>query len=82
MTKSQPWTKRASAAVSSTSSPHGVPRRPGRADQHDRGGRRFISRIDRIRLGERGKFWFWIVGFWLAFMPLYVLGLMGVNAKL
>ncbi len=27
-------------------------------------------------------FWFWIVGFWFAFMPLYVLGLMGVTRRL
>src|SRR5262245_2401504 len=28
------------------------------------------------------SFWFWIVGFYLAFMPLYVLGLMGVTRRL
>lgn len=27
-------------------------------------------------------FWFWIVGFYLAFMPLYVLGLMGVTRRM
>jgi cytochrome o ubiquinol oxidase subunit 1 len=27
-------------------------------------------------------FWFWIVGFYLAFMPLYVLGLMGMTRRL
>ncbi|MDB6002393.1 MAG: cyoB, partial [Rhizobacter sp.] len=27
-------------------------------------------------------FWFWLVGFWLAFMPLYVLGLMGVTRRM
>lgn len=28
------------------------------------------------------SFWFWVVGFWLAFAPLYVLGLMGVTRRL
>lgn len=28
------------------------------------------------------SFWFWIVGFWMAFMPLYVLGLMGVTRRM
>jgi cytochrome o ubiquinol oxidase subunit 1 len=27
-------------------------------------------------------FWFWLVGFWFAFMPLYVLGLMGVTRRM
>ena len=27
------------------------------------------------------SFWFWVVGFYLAFMPLYVLGLMGVTRR-
>ncbi|MEM8877891.1 MAG: cytochrome o ubiquinol oxidase subunit I [Pseudomonadota bacterium] len=27
-------------------------------------------------------FWGWVIGFWLAFMPLYVLGLMGVTRRL
>jgi cytochrome o ubiquinol oxidase subunit 1 len=27
-------------------------------------------------------FWFWLVGFWFAFTPLYVLGLMGVTRRL
>ena len=38
-----------------------------------------------FRLDERwGKisFWFWVVGFWFAFMPLYILGLMGVTRRL
>ncbi|MEM1346598.1 MAG: cbb3-type cytochrome c oxidase subunit I, partial [Pseudomonadota bacterium] len=30
----------------------------------------------------RVSFWFWISGFYLAFMPLYVLGLMGVTRRL
>lgn len=28
------------------------------------------------------SFWFWLVGFWVAFAPLYVLGLMGVTRRL
>ncbi len=28
------------------------------------------------------SFWFWITGFWFAFTPLYVLGLMGVTRRL
>jgi cytochrome o ubiquinol oxidase subunit 1 len=28
------------------------------------------------------SFWFWLVGFWTAFMPLYVLGLMGVTRRM
>jgi cytochrome o ubiquinol oxidase subunit 1 len=28
------------------------------------------------------SFWFWVAGFYLAFMPLYVLGLMGVTRRL
>jgi cytochrome o ubiquinol oxidase subunit 1 len=28
------------------------------------------------------SFWFWLVGFWLAFMPLYVLGFMGVTRRM
>ena len=28
------------------------------------------------------SFWFWVVGFFIAFMPLYVLGLMGVTRRL
>ncbi|RYY07446.1 MAG: cytochrome o ubiquinol oxidase subunit I, partial [Alphaproteobacteria bacterium] len=30
----------------------------------------------------RVSFWCWVVGFYLAFMPLYVLGLMGVTRRL
>ncbi|MCS4510958.1 cytochrome o ubiquinol oxidase subunit I [Xylophilus ampelinus] len=30
----------------------------------------------------RCSFWFWLVGFWVAFMPLYVLGLMGVTRRM
>lgn len=28
------------------------------------------------------SFWFWLVGYWLAFTPLYVLGLMGVSRRM
>ena len=28
------------------------------------------------------SFWFWFIGFWFAFMPLYVLGLMGVTRRM
>ncbi|GHD15164.1 cytochrome o ubiquinol oxidase subunit I [Tianweitania populi] len=28
------------------------------------------------------SFWFWVVGFWVAFTPLYVLGFMGVTRRL
>jgi len=28
------------------------------------------------------SFWFWLTGFWFAFMPLYVLGLMGVTRRM
>ncbi|KPD62010.1 hypothetical protein ADT35_21525, partial [Yersinia pestis subsp. microtus bv. Talassica] len=27
-------------------------------------------------------FWFWIIGFFVAFMPLYVLGFMGMTRRL
>ncbi|QAY75250.1 cytochrome o ubiquinol oxidase subunit I [Sphingosinicella sp. BN140058] len=30
----------------------------------------------------RASFWFWVVGFWVAFTPLYVLGLMGITRRL
>ena len=33
------------------------------------------------KLGKRA-FWFWIVGFYFAFMPLYVLGFMGMTRRL
>jgi cytochrome o ubiquinol oxidase subunit 1 len=29
----------------------------------------------------RASFWLWLVGFWVAFTPLYVLGLMGVTRR-
>jgi len=28
------------------------------------------------------SFWFWLVGFWVAFTPLYILGLMGVTRRM
>ena len=28
------------------------------------------------------SFWLWLVGFWMAFMPLYILGLMGVTRRM
>ncbi|MFV0300548.1 MAG: cbb3-type cytochrome c oxidase subunit I, partial [Paracoccus sp. (in: a-proteobacteria)] len=28
------------------------------------------------------SFWCWVVGFWVAFMPLYIIGLMGVTRRL
>lgn len=31
--------------------------------------------------GKRA-FWFWIIGFFVAFMPLYVLGFMGMTRRL
>jgi cytochrome o ubiquinol oxidase subunit I len=30
----------------------------------------------------RMSFWFWLVGFWVAFAPLYVLGFMGVTRRM
>ncbi|UCJ18698.1 cytochrome o ubiquinol oxidase subunit I [Pseudomonas sp. MM211] len=30
----------------------------------------------------KASFWFWIVGFYLAFMPLYILGFMGMTRRL
>jgi cytochrome o ubiquinol oxidase subunit I len=30
----------------------------------------------------RVSFWFWLVGFWVAFAPLYVLGFMGVTRRM
>ncbi len=38
-----------------------------------------------FRLNEfwgRVSFWCWVVGFWVAFMPLYIVGLMGVTRRL
>lgn len=30
----------------------------------------------------KASFWFWFIGFWVAFTPLYVLGLMGVTRRM
>jgi cytochrome o ubiquinol oxidase subunit 1 len=30
----------------------------------------------------KASFWFWLIGFWVAFAPLYVLGLMGVTRRM
>ena len=40
----------------------------------------FGFRLDET-WGKR-SFWFWVVGFYFAFMPLYVLGLMGVTRRM
>jgi cytochrome o ubiquinol oxidase subunit 1 len=45
----------------------------------------WFPKIMGFKLNERlGKiaFWFWIIGFLLAFMPLYILGLMGATRRL
>ncbi len=45
----------------------------------------WFPKIFGFKLDERlGKFvfWFWVIGFYLAFMPLYVLGLMGMTRRL
>lgn len=44
----------------------------------------WFPKVFGFRLDEkRGKyaFWFWVVGFYVAFMPLYALGLMGVMRR-
>jgi cytochrome o ubiquinol oxidase subunit 1 len=40
----------------------------------------FGFKLDRT-WGVR-SFWLWVIGFWMAFAPLYVLGLMGVTRRL
>ena len=40
----------------------------------------FGFKLDRT-WGVR-SFWLWVVGFWVAFMPLYILGLMGVTRRM
>jgi cytochrome o ubiquinol oxidase subunit 1 len=40
----------------------------------------FGYKLDRTFWGKR-SFWLWVVGFWVAFTPLYVLGLMGVTRR-
>lgn len=45
----------------------------------------WFPKFTGFRLNERiGRyaFWFWFVGFFLAFMPLYILGLMGATRRL
>src|SRR5260370_20805346 len=45
----------------------------------------WFPKVFGFRLDERwGKasFWCWLVGFYLAFMPLYALGLMGMTRRL
>jgi cytochrome o ubiquinol oxidase subunit I len=45
----------------------------------------WFPKIAGFRLNERiGKnaFWFWIVGFFMAFVPMYVLGIMGATRRL
>jgi cytochrome o ubiquinol oxidase subunit 1 len=39
----------------------------------------FGFKLDDV-LGQ-ASFWFWMIGFWVAFMPLYVLGLMGMTRR-
>nr|WP_218140204.1 cytochrome o ubiquinol oxidase subunit I [Solimonas aquatica] len=44
----------------------------------------WFPKVAGFRLNEfwgKCSFWFWLVGFLLAFMPLYVLGLMGVTRR-
>ncbi|WP_088182034.1 cytochrome o ubiquinol oxidase subunit I [Sphingobium sp. Z007] len=40
----------------------------------------FGYKLDTV-WGKR-SFWLWVVGFWFAFMPLYILGLMGVTRRM
>ena len=40
----------------------------------------FGFRLDRF--WGKCSFWFWLIGFYFAFMPLYVMGLMGVTRRL
>ena len=42
--------------------------------------RRSASQLDEY--WGKWAFWLWITGFYLAFMPLYVLGLMGMTRRL
>ena len=56
-----------------------------RAVRHLRGHHLLVPEGLRLQarpvLGEV-SFWFWLIGFYFAFMPLYVLGLMGVTRRL
>jgi cytochrome o ubiquinol oxidase subunit 1 len=45
----------------------------------------WFSKVFGFRLDERwgrASFWCWLVGFYLAFMPLYALGLMGMTRRM
>lgn len=45
----------------------------------------WFPKFTGFRLNERigaAAFWFWVVGFFLAFMPLYILGFMGATRRL
>jgi cytochrome o ubiquinol oxidase subunit 1 len=45
----------------------------------------WFPKVTGIKLNERlGKyaFWFWLIGFWVSFGPLYILGLMGATRRL
>jgi len=45
----------------------------------------WFPKVFGFRLHEgwgKASFWFWIVGFYLAFMPLYILGFMGMTRRL
>jgi cytochrome o ubiquinol oxidase subunit 1 len=45
----------------------------------------WFPKMTGFRLNERiGRyaFWFWLIGFWMAFGPLYVLGIMGATRRL
>jgi cytochrome o ubiquinol oxidase subunit I len=45
----------------------------------------WFPKVFGFRLNEtlgKGAFWCWLVGFYLAFMPLYILGLMGMTRRL
>ena len=45
----------------------------------------WFPKMTGVKLDEKwGKicFWNWIIGYWLAFTPLYVLGLMGVSRRM
>ena len=39
-------------------------------------------RLQASRTARQGGFWCWIVGFYVAFMPLYALGLMGMTRRM
>jgi cytochrome o ubiquinol oxidase subunit 1 len=44
----------------------------------------WFPKVTGVRLDPfwgKASFWFWLVGFWVAFAPLYLLGLMGVTRR-